>query len=120
MRHPPQPEVTVDPIATVVDDLARIHDPIGIEEALDAEGGLDQLRSELRLDVFGARQPDAVLGGQRSVETATQIRHLVRYLPQFHDVPGLVKIEDRPDVQLARRGVAVERGLETEGFEDLP
>ncbi len=82
-------------------------------------GRLDELWTEVRLDVLGARQPDTVLGGERASEPTAQIRHLVGDLPQLLNVLGTVQIEYRPDMEFAGSRVTVERGLEPERLEDL-
>jgi len=61
-------EVGVDAIPSRVDDLARVEQALGIEELLDAPRRLYQPRPEVIGQVLGARDTDAVLGGQRAAE----------------------------------------------------
>ncbi len=73
---------------------------------------------EVFLEELGAGDPDSVLGGEGPAEPAAQGRNLVGNEPQPLDVLGPVQVEHRPDVQLARGGVAVVRGDELEGSEN--
>jgi hypothetical protein len=59
-------QVSIDLEATLIDDLAGIHHPFGIEQILDLVIRGHQLRSEVIRDVLGTRDPDPVLGRERS------------------------------------------------------
>ncbi len=117
-RADPEAEIAVDDESTRVDDLARVHEPLRIEEALELACGGGQLRSEVFLEELGAGDPDPMLGGEGTAELTAQGRNFVGDEPQPFDVLHPVQIEHRSDVELARGGVAVVRGLETEGSEN--
>ena len=102
------PQVGVDPVASIRDDLAGIEQVVRIERRLDLPRQLHQLRSEVRRQIFGARHADAVLSGQRTLELKDQSGDFVAQLSELTDVVGVVQIENGADVQEAGSGMAVE------------
>ena len=111
-------EIAVDSKTSGVDDLARIHAALWIKEPFEPARRIHQLRPEVILEELGAGDADPVLGGERPAVLAAQGRDLVGDEPNSLEVVGLAQIEHGTHVQLAGRRVAVERGLEAEGFHD--
>jgi hypothetical protein len=114
-----QTQVAVQRPASGVHHFAGIQALVGIEQRLDLPVDLHQIVTQVGRGVLGAGHAQAVLAAQRAAETRHQVGHLVAHLAQAHEVRGQVQIQRRADVEQAGGGVAVERGLETHGVENL-
>jgi hypothetical protein len=66
-----------------LENLSGIEKIFRIERAFDFAHDAEQLIAKLFGHVFGARDADAVLGGERALELPDQRRSLIRDLPEF-------------------------------------
>src|SRR4029077_16700220 len=74
-------------------NLSRIENVFRIEDSLDLAHYSEQLISELLLHVFGAHDPDTVLGGKRAFELPHQRRSLICDLPKFFKIVCTMQVE---------------------------
>ena len=81
-----QPQMLVNFIAAVGNDFARIEQIKRVEALLDLPHELVNFFAHLRLEIFGARNADAVFAAQRSFELQHQRGHLVGNLPVFFQI----------------------------------
>ena len=102
-----------------LDDLARIHDVVGVEERLDSPESLIDLRAEEHLVVLAAGNAVAMLAAHRTAVLAHQRRHLVENLSHLGDFGSLFEIDHRAHVQTADRGMAVVAAVGMMVFENL-
>ena len=91
----------------VRDDLARIHDAVRIEHGLDLFEGLVEPRAEHLLVPLAPHESVAVLGTDRAAIGNDQVAYLFGDGPHFGDLPGLLEVDERPDVNRSDAGVGV-------------
>ena len=101
-----------------LENFPRIKKVLRIECALDLAHDFKQLVAELVAHVFGARDADAVLGGERAFELSHQRGGLIGDLPEFFQIGGTVQIEHRTHVKQSARGVSVITRFQPERFHD--
>ena len=73
----------VDLVPTVAENFPRIKNVLRIECAFDLAQDFEQLVAELVAHILGARDADAVLGGERTFELTHQRGGLICDLPEF-------------------------------------
>src|SRR5437762_7394387 len=78
-----------------LEDFSRIENIPGIERAFDFAHHLQQLIAKLVAHIFGARDANAVLSGERTFELTDQRGGFVCDLPEFFQIGGAVHIEHR-------------------------
>src|SRR2546423_153480 len=79
----------------------------GIERAFDFAHHLQQLIAKLVAHIFGARDADAVLGGERTFELTHQRGSFICDLPEFFQIAGAVQIKHRSHMQKSAGRMAV-------------
>ena len=114
-RRPPrlvvgaEAEVLVD--AVRLDDLARVHLPVGIPDRLELLERADELVAEHLRQELRARLAVAVLARQRAAELEHEVARVLEPAPELRD-PGLRdEVEVPAGVDAALAVVAVERAL---------
>ena len=111
-------QMVVDLVATVAEKFPRIKNVLRIECALNLAQDFEELVAELIAHVFGARDADTVLGGERTFELPHQRRGLISDLPEFFQIGRPMQIEHRPDMQQSAGSMAVVTRLQPERFHD--
>src|SRR5262249_9652106 len=109
-------QMIVDLVVTVAENFPRIENVLWIKCALDLAQDFKQLVAELVAHVFGARDADTVLGGERTLELSHQRGGLISDLPEFFQIGCTVQIEHRPDMQQSAGSMSVVTCLQTERF----
>ena len=100
------------------ENLSRIHPVPRIENAFDLAHRSEQFVAQLFAHVFRARDPDAVLGRERTFELFHQRRGLVRDLVKLFQIFRAMKIEHRPNMQKPAGGMAIIGSFEAERLHD--
>ena len=86
-------------LGPIRENFSRVENIFGIERAFDFAHHLQQLIAKLVAHIFGARDADAVLGGERTFELTHQRGSFIRDLPEFFQIGGAVHIEHRSHMQ---------------------
>ena len=92
-----------------VDDLARVHLPLGVPDALEVAHGLDEVGAVLLLEQLGLLLPVAVLARQRPAVGHDQVGGLLHERPVVPDALGGAQVEGDPRVHAPLAEVAVHR-----------
>src|SRR5207248_2579486 len=111
------PQVIVD-LVSETENLSGIKNIFRIERAFDLAHDVKQRVAELIAHVFGAGNPDAVLGRDRTFELPDERRSLIGNQSIFSQIVGCVKIENGSNVQQAARGMTVIARFQSERFHD--
>ena len=101
---------------SVGENFPAVEDVLRIEHALDLAQDPEQVVAELIVHVLGARDADAVLGGERPFELSHQCGGLIGNLPEFFQVARGMQIENRAHVKQSAGGVPVVTRLQAERF----
>src|SRR5947208_15820229 len=91
-------QMIVDLMTTVAENFSRIENVLRIECTLDLAQDFKQFVAELVAHVFGARDADPVLGGERTFELPHQRGGLIGDLPEFSHVGSATSNEHRTDM----------------------
>ena len=101
------------PVAQVFGHRRRIHDFAGIHPAFRIKGGLDVLESLVNLGTeelcvqMTAGEAVSVLSAHATAELHDEIRDFICHFLHDADIPCILCIDERPDVQAANAGVTV-------------
>ena len=91
-----------------VQDLAAVEQVMRIGSLFQAAHGVRQLGTIRPLEIFGARQPVAVLTAHGAAEPHRQGKDLFADRPQVPHPAGRLQIQDRADMQAACGGVCID------------
>ena len=90
-----------------LENFSRVKNIFGIERSFDFAHHFQQLIAKLVAHIFGARDANAVLSGQRTFELTHQRGSFVCDLPEFFQIGGAVHIEHRSHMQKSAGGMPV-------------
>src|SRR5262249_6119095 len=99
-------------------NLSRIENVFWIERALDFAHDVEECVAELVTHVFGARDANAMLGRDRTLELSNERGSPIGNKPILSQIRRRVKIEDRSHVKQTARGVTVVARLQIERLHD--
>ena len=102
----PEPKVLGDRVR--IDDLARVHLPVGIPDRLELAEGVDQFRPEHLREELRARLAVAVLARERATKLEHEIRCLVEEGAELADARDAREVEVPARVHAALAVVAVQ------------
>ena len=108
----------VDLVPAISENFSRIKNVFRIERIFDCAHHTEQLVPELLAHVFGARDTDTVLGGERAFELPNQRGGLIRDLSKLFQIGRAMQIEHRSHVQQPGGGVAVITRLQAKRLHD--
>src|SRR5438874_567398 len=94
-------------LGLICENFSRVENIFGIERAFDFAHHLQQLIAKLVAHIFGARDADSVLGGERTFELTHQRGSFICDLPEFFQIGGAVQIEHRSHMQKSTSGKPV-------------
>src|SRR5438552_4777434 len=111
-------QVIIDLVTTVTGNFPRIKNVLWIEQVFDLSQYPKQLVAELVVHVFGARDADAVLGGERTFELPHQRGGLIGDLPEFVQIGRAVHVENWSHMKQSAGSVTVVTRFQPEWLHD--
>ena len=102
-----------------VEDLAGVHDAFRVEQAFYFPEMFDQLGAEHLLGPSSSNYAVAMFAAQRTAEFENEIGNLVGDVVHPVDTCGLLKIDERTDVEASYAGVPIISGFGSVPFHDL-
>src|SRR6266511_6319425 len=110
--------MVVDRVLAIGENFPWIKNVFWIEGPLNLSHDAEQLVSELLAHVFGARDADAVLSRERTLELPHQRRRLIGDLPEFFQIGRAMEIENGANMEQSAGGVTIITRLQSERVHD--
>src|SRR5690606_19319633 len=100
-------------------DLARVHEPVGVERTLDVYERLVEPVAEQSPVLVRTDEAVAVLAAPRAAVLEHQLEDLCAYVPVRVQAGFVLQVQERPDVDYANGGVCVHDDARAVALTDL-
>src|SRR5690606_25581176 len=102
-----------------LDDLARVHEPVGVERTLDVYERLVEPVAEQSPFLVRTDEAVAVLAAPGAAVLEHQLEDLCAYVPVRVQAGFVLQVQERPDVDYANGGVCVHDDARAVALTDL-